>query len=88
MQTNSPAKWHVIHNPPLPGLPDHALLVLNHDQTDLNNGALVYSNSSMIQLLLYDVITLLSNKLRGCAKVLRCIFVSFGISMGGLSSHT
>ena len=26
--------------------------------------------------------------IRECSKVLRCIFVSFGISMGGLSSHT
>ena len=30
----------------------------------------------------------LTNGIRGCSKVLRCIFVSFGISMGGLSSHT
>ena len=44
-------------NPPLPGLPDHALPVLNHDRTDHNtNGALVrmHSNSSVIQSLLYD----------------------------------
>ena len=48
------------HNPPLPGLPDHALPVLNHDRTDHNkktNVAMVHSNSSVIQLLLYDVIT-------------------------------
>ena len=24
------------HNPPLPGLPDHALPILNHDRTDHN----------------------------------------------------
>ena len=30
---NSPV---LCHNPPLPGLPDHALSVLNHEQTDLN----------------------------------------------------
>ena len=30
----------------------------------------------------------LTNGIRGCSKVLRCIFVSFGISMGRLSSHT
>ena len=30
----------------------------------------------------------LTNEIRGCSKVLRCIFVNFGISMGGLSSHT
>ena len=30
----------------------------------------------------------LTNGIRGCSKVSRCIFVSFGISMGGLSSHT
>ena len=52
------------HNPPLPGVPDHALPVLNHDQTDHNtktNGAMMHSNSSVIQLLLYDVITSLAN---------------------------
>ena len=47
------------HSPPLPGLLDHALLVLNHDRTDRNT--LVHSNSSVIQLLLYDVITTLAN---------------------------
>ena len=30
----------------------------------------------------------LTNGIWGCSKVLRCIFVSFGISMGGLSSYT
>ena len=30
----------------------------------------------------------LTNGIRGCSKVLKCIFVNFGISMGGLSSHT
>ena len=47
------------HNPLLPGLP-----VLNHDRTDHNTspiGALVHSNSSVIQLLLYDIITLPAN---------------------------
>ena len=29
----------------------------------------------------------LTNGIRGCSKVLSCIFVNFGISMGGLSSH-
>ena len=43
----------------LPCLADHALPVSNHDWTDHNtkptNGALVQSNSSVIQLLLYYV---------------------------------
>ena len=30
----------------------------------------------------------LTNGIQGCSKVLRCIFLSSGISMGGLSSHT
>ena len=34
--------------------------VLNHDQTD-HNTTLVHSNSSMNQLLLFDIITLLVN---------------------------
>ena len=53
------------NNPPLLGLPDHALHVLNHDRTDHNtktNGALVHSNYSVIHLLLYDVITSLANR--------------------------
>ena len=52
------------HNPPLPGLLVHALHVLKHDQIDPNtkpmepgNGALGHSNSSLNQLLLYDIIT-------------------------------
>ena len=43
----------LFHNLPLPGFLDHALPVLNHDRTDHSihktNGALVYSNSSVIQ---------------------------------------
>ena len=53
------------YDPPLPGLPVHALSVLNHDQTVHNtktNGALVHSNCSVNQLLPCDVITLPANK--------------------------
>ena len=53
------------HNPPLSGLPVHALPVLNHNRTDHNtktSGALVHDNSSLNQLLLYDFITLSANK--------------------------
>ena len=43
----------LFNNPPLPGLLDYALPVLNHDRTDHSihktNGALVYINSSVIQ---------------------------------------
>ena len=62
------------HNPPLPGLPDHTLFLswntIKPITTQNQLGALVHSNSSMIQLLycmtytvtlLYDVITSLAN---------------------------
>ena len=50
------------HNPPLPGLPDHTLPLLNHDQTQNQWSTGVYSNSNVTQLLLlYDVITTLAN---------------------------
>ena len=44
----------ICHNPPLPGLPDQALPVLNQSQQKII-GALVQSNHSVIQLLLYDI---------------------------------
>ena len=49
------------NHPPLPGLPDHALPVLNHNQTDPKTKTMVHGNRSMIQLLLYDVITSLAD---------------------------
>ena len=48
------------HNPLLSGLPDHVLPGLNRSQHK-TNGALMNSNNSVIQLQLYDVITLLAN---------------------------
>ena len=49
-------------HPPLPGLLDNAFPGLNHDQTNHEtNGILVHGNSSVIQLLLYYVITLIQN---------------------------
>ena len=53
------------HNPPLPGLLDHALPVLNHDQTDHNTKPMEHwciATVSVIQLLLYDIITSLANQ--------------------------
>ena len=55
------------HNPPLPGLPVHALSDLNHDRNDHNtktNGTLVHNNSSVNHLLLLDGFTLPANKHR------------------------
>ena len=50
------------HNPPLPGLPVHALPLLNHDRTDHNTKLMkhlcIATVSSVNQLLLYDFITL------------------------------
>ena len=59
----SPAKWFVIIL--LLGLPDHAFTGLNpwlNRSEHQNQRAPVHSNSSVIQLLLYDVITTLANK--------------------------
>ena len=52
------------HNPPLPGLPGSRFTCLEpqwNQSQHKTNGALVHSNSSMIQLLLYDVITSFAN---------------------------
>ena len=51
---NSPAKCYVRSGRPLPGLPDHALPVLNHDRTDHNTKPMehwctVYFTQSLLQ---------------------------------------
>ena len=57
-----------------------------------NSATLVLHNSMMLSLKMLVSPGgggfSLTNGIRGCSKVLRCIFVSFDISMGGLSSHT
>ena len=68
------------HNPPFPGLPDHAKPVLIHDRNDHNrktNGALVHGNSSVIRVLLlhYKLTSLLNWKL-------------FQMSLAGLCPRT
>ena len=58
------------HNPPLPGLLDHAfntcLEPLWNRSQHKTDGASVHKNSSMIQLLMYGVITTLANRTVPC----------------------
>ena len=65
------ASKELCHNPPLPGVQDHALPLLNHDLNQSKHKPTEHWCHSMILLLLYDKINSLVNFDRFLSKLYR-----------------